>query len=347
MRAFRTAFLFFLLQFTLLSTAQEQRFADIGDLKLQSGEILRNCRVGYRTIGTLNADRSNVLVMPTWAGGTTDELKGSVGPGWMADSSKYYIILVDALSNGVSSSPSNSGEQPHMQFPKITIGDMVNSQFELLTRKLDIHHVRIVMGSSMGGMQTFEWMVSHPDFMNFAIPIQGSPRLATYDLLHWQAQIGAIKIDPMWNGGDYTQQPARAANYEFAEILLTSPEHVNETIPRDEILKKIAAEAAGTGGQDANNKIRQTEAMMAQDISARFGGSMEKAAAAVKAKVLIVVGRQDHVVTPQPAMDFGKLLGATVVVLEGNCGHLAGSCEASKVTRSVTDFLNSISTQAK
>ena len=102
----------------LSALSQEQQFANLGDFKLESGEVLRDCRIGYRTFGQLNPGKSNVILFPTWAGGTTEQLAGSVGAGRLADSTKYYVILVDALSNGVSSSPSNSELQPHMQFPK-------------------------------------------------------------------------------------------------------------------------------------------------------------------------------------------------------------------------------------
>lgn len=90
------------------SFAQEQKFAELGDFKLESGAVLRDCRIGYRTVGRPNSDQSNVILFPTWASGTTEQLLGNAGPGKLADSGKYYVILVDALSNGVSLSPSNS-----------------------------------------------------------------------------------------------------------------------------------------------------------------------------------------------------------------------------------------------
>lgn len=324
---------------TVFAFSQEQQFARLGDFKLESGEVLRDCRIGYRTLGQMNPEKSNVILVPTWAGGTTEQLLGSAGPGKLADTSKYFVILVDALSNGVSSSPSNSAAQPHMRFPKITIRDMVSTQHALLVNVLHIQHVKAVMGVSMGGMQTFQWLLAYPDFMDKAVPIVGSPRLAAYDLLHWQAEIDAIKNDPGWNGGEYTKNPARGTAYEFGSILLTTPDHYNQTTTREQVLQKIAEAKKSGEGSDSNNSIRQSEAMMALDVSAPFGGSMEKAAAAVKAKLLVIAARFDHVVTPGPALDFARLTHAPSLELDSDCGHLAPSCEDATVRKAVAEFL--------
>jgi len=318
--------------------AQEQKFADLGDFKLVSGEVIHDCKVGYRTFGKLNADKSNVIVFPTWAGGTTEELQGDVGPKGLVADSDYYVILIDAFSNGVSSSPSNSVKQPHMKFPKIAIRDMVNSQHELLTKKLGIQRANAVMGVSMGGMQTFQWMVSYPDFMDKAVPIVGSPHVAPYDVVLWRINIDAIETNPAWNHGDYGDNPSKLVESEISELLLWSPSEYNRTHNREQVLETLA-KAAEAPGKDANNKIRQSEAMMALDVSDQFGGSMEKAAAAVKAKVLVIVARQDHVVTPQPAIDFAALLHAPILTLDSDCGHLAPSCEQPKVAAAIADFL--------
>src|SRR5689334_4539033 len=208
---------------SLVALAQQQQFASIGDLKLQNGGVIRNCRIGYRTFGKLNTDKSNVVVFPTWAGGTTEQLQSSIRPGKLVDSTKYFVIAIDALSNGVSSSPSNSRLQPRMKFPQFTLSDTVESQHELLTRVLKIDHVKAIVGISMGGMQAFQWLVSYPDFMDQAVPIVGSPRLAPYDLVLWQAQIEALMRDRDWNGGNYRANPARALDCAFGELLLTTP----------------------------------------------------------------------------------------------------------------------------
>jgi homoserine O-acetyltransferase len=335
----RSLFLCILLAIASVGVAQEQQFADVGDFKLESGETLRNCRIGYRTLGALNADKSNVILIPTWAGGTSEQWLGDAGPGKLADSSKYYVVIVDALSNGVSSSPSNSTEQPRMQYPRITIADMVNTQYALLTRILHITHVKAVLGVSMGGMQTFQWIVSYPDFMDKAVPVVGSPRLAAYDLLQWQAQLDAIMKNPEWRDGNYDKEPARAQDYELGEMLLTTPEHFNRTVSRDQILAKIAEAGNSTDGQDANNKIRQTQAMMSLDVSKPFGGLLQRAAAAVKARVFVIVSREDHLVTPEPALQFARMVKAQTLILENDCGHLGPSCEHDRYAAAVKQFL--------
>ena len=319
-------------------SAQEQKFADLGDFKLESGEVIRGCRIGYRTFGTLNAGRSNAILFPTWASGTTEQLASNFGPGRLVDTSRFYVVAVDALGNGVSSSPSNSTAQPRMKFPRFTVGDMVETQHTLLTKVLGIRHLRAVLGISMGGMQTFQWMVSHPDFMDRAVPIVGSPRLAPYDLLLWQAQLDAIMNDPGWRGGEYAENPARAAEYEFGALLLTTPGEFNRRMTREKLFTELGR-AKTVKGFDANDKIRQDQAMMSLDVSAPFGGSLERAAAAVRARVLVVVATQDHVVTPGPATEFARLLKARLLTLEGDCGHLAPGCESQKINPAVAEFL--------
>ena len=322
-----------------VALAQQQQFANIGDLKLQNGGVIRNCRIGYRTFGKLNADKSNLVVFPTWAGGTTEQLQSSIGPGRLVDSTRYFVVAIDALSNGISSSPSNSRLQPRMKFPQFTLRDTVESQHVLLTRVLKIDHVKAIVGISMGGMQAFQWLVSYPEFMDKAVPIVGSPRLAPYDLLLWQAQIEALMRDRDWKGGNYSANPARALDFAFGELLLTSPPDYNKRKTRDEVFADLEKARHDDKSFDANDKIRQTQAMMQLDVSRDFEGSLERAAKVVRAKVFVVVSRFDHVVTPGPAIEFGSLIGAKILELESDCGHLATVCESSRLNEAVTNFL--------
>lgn len=165
-----------------MSNAQsELQLVNIGDFKTSNGDIIKDCIIGYRTMGELNAERSNVVLWPTWFTGTSEQIINYGFTNSLIDTSGLFIILVDALTNGVSSSPSNTQD-----FPIISIRDMVNSQYLLLVNHLNIKHVFAVMGISMGGMQTFEWVVAYPDFMNKAIPSVGNPKQSSYDKLVWQ-----------------------------------------------------------------------------------------------------------------------------------------------------------------
>src|ERR1043165_802046 len=320
------------LLFAISAFAQEQQFANLGDFKLQNGGVIRNCRIGYRTFGTLNRDKSNAIVFLTWAGGTTEQLKSSIGPGRLIDSASYYVVAIDALSNGVSSSPSNSRLQPRMRFPEFSLRDTVATQHELLTRVLDIHHVKAVVGISMGGMQTFQWLVSYSDFLEEAISTVCSPRLAPYDLMLWQAQIDALMRDRDWKGGNYSVNPARALDFAFGELLLTTPTDYNRRKTREDVFADLAKAQNDAHRFDANDKIRQTQAMMKLDIPL-------ESAKTVKAKVLVVVAKYDHVVTPGPATQFATLLGAKLLTLDSDCGHLATTCETRLITEAIANFL--------
>jgi homoserine O-acetyltransferase len=184
----------------------------------------------------------------------------------------------------------------------------------------------------MGGMQAFQWLVSYPNFMDKAVPIVGSPRLAPYDLMLWQAQIEALMRDRDWRGGNYTANPARALDFAFGELLLTTPTDYNRRKLREQVFADLEKARRDAKRFDANDKIRQTQAMMSLDVLNNYR--------AVKAKVLVVVARFDHVVTPGPASEFATLVGAKLVELEGDCGHLATSCESRKLTDAVNQFLN-------
>lgn len=319
-------------------SAQELRFANLGKLQLDKGGVIADCRIGYRTLGKLSEDKSNVILFPTWASGTTEQLIGMIGPGKLLDTPKYYIVLVDALSNGVSPSPSNSTAQPRMSFPEITIHDMVIAEHELLTKELHLDHVYAVIGESMGGMQTFDWMVAYPDFMEKAIPIIGSPKLASYDLLLWQAEIDAIKRDPGWVGGCYEHNPTIPQETRIELLAIMTPTAINAQIKSDDISRTVQA----VSRMDANDHIRQAEAMMALDVSNCCNHSMAEAAKRVHAKALVIVEKQDHTVTPGPALEFAMLLGAQPEVLDSDFGHLGagqGGKSSQVISGAIVNFV--------
>jgi len=324
------------------ATQGDLQIGRLGDFRLESGAVIRECQVGYRTYGKLNAQRSNAILFPSWFTGTAEELASLIGPAKLVDSSQYFVIAVDALGDGVSSSPSNSPAQPRMKFPEFSICDMVAAEHELVTKVLALPHLRAVIGISMGGMQTFQWMVSYPDFMDRAIPIVGSPRLGSYDLLLWQAELHAIEADANWKHGEYQARPAAAMRTvaDIHALALQTPQlRDRETSPAKFPQFLGSVERSTMEGFDTNNWYRQAQAMMGHDVSRPFGGDMQKAAGMVHARVLVVASLQDHMVTPWPALDFAKMLKARTLELNSDCGHVATGCEEARIAAAIAGFL--------
>lgn len=312
-------------------TEGAQQFADLGDLRLRNGAVIHDFHLGYRTLGKLNAEKSNAILWPSWLGGKSQDLLPSVGPDKWVDSTRYFVILVDAIGDGVTTSPSNSKSQPLLRFPEFTIRDMVESEHRLATEVFHLSHLRAVIGLSMGGMQTFEWGIAYPDFMDLLVPIVGSPQSTSYDKLLWTAQIDAIELDPAWNHGNPTGPMDRSLGLveEIGSMNLTSPDYrVAQTKPDgiNALLTEIRNSSRGDGG-NACDRIRQRQAIMALDIPAELGvATLEQAATKVHAKLLVIVSPQDHMVTPQPAMKFAAAAGAPLVQLDSPCGHLSPGC---------------------
>jgi len=307
-----------------------QQLASLGEFTLQSGAVLHDFRIGYRTLGKLNADKSNAVLWPTWLGGKTDDLLQFIGPEKVVDSSKYFVILVDSIGNGISTSPSNSATRPRMKFPNFSILDMVESEHRLVTDVLQLRHLHAVMGLSMGGMQTFEWAVVYPEFMDVTIPMEGSPQSTSYDKLLWTSEIDAIELEPAWKNGNPTGTMSRgiALAEEIDSMNLTSPAYrAAHTKAAD--FESFLGEIRKSGRSEAgavSDQIRQREAIMALDIPREFGVTLEQAAKRVRSKMLVIVSPEDHMVNPAPAVEFASAVGAPVVNLDSPCGHLSLSC---------------------
>ena len=189
----------------------------IPNFHFRGGETLPELKIHYRTIGTLKSDSSgvtrNAVLIGHGTGGSgtqflSPQFAGVLfGPGQLLDATRYFIILTDGIGHGNSSNPSDG---LHARFPHYTYDDMVVAQYELLTKKLGVNRLRLVMGTSMGGMHTWVWGETYPDFMDALMPLASLPiEIAGRNRIWRRMAMDAIRNDPEWQGGEYKTQPTR------------------------------------------------------------------------------------------------------------------------------------------
>ncbi len=317
-----------------------QQFADLGRCTLDSGQTIEHCRVGYRVFGTLNAAGDNAVLMPTSLNGRTEDMFSLVGPQpsktRLIDTTKYCAVLLDALGDGVSSSPSNSDDQKGAAFPAITERDMVRAEYRAVTEALHLKHARAVIGLSMGAEQTFEWAVTYPEFFNLAVSIVGTPQLTSYDLLSHTIMEDAILADPDYKDGKYTKEPELKLANELGKMQGTTPQYRVEHTERKD-LPALLEEARKPQRQDANDRMWQLKAVLAHDVLR--GKSIEEVAKASRAKWLVIVSAHDHMVYPAPALAWAKAAGAQTYISDTPCGHMIMECDAEQVSQRVETFL--------
>src|SRR5262245_50108447 len=177
--------------------------ADIGDLQLEEGGTIRGCKLGYVTFGKLDADKRNAILVPTWYSGTHQVMSQVyISKEHALNPERYFIIVINQIGSGVSSSPHNTPFPANMgHFPNVHIGDDVRAQHRLVTEKFGLESLALVVGGSMGAQQTYEWAVRYPDMVRRAAPIAGTARNSVHDFLYTDNLIDAITSDPGWNGG--------------------------------------------------------------------------------------------------------------------------------------------------
>ncbi|MFI5162952.1 MAG: alpha/beta fold hydrolase [Sphingobacteriales bacterium] len=315
-----------------------QRYAEIGNFKLESGDTIQNCRIGYRTYGKLNKGKSNGVLVPTWFGGTSKDIERFAPPWQVIDTTHYFLIIVDAFGDGVSSSPSNSVSQHGSKFPQFSIRDMVVGQHEMLVKKMGVKHLYAIMGISMGGFQTFQWAVSYPSFTERVIPIASSPQPTSYDLMGYNIFRKIIESDTTFKNGDYKKNPVIAAASMLLEFASTTPDHKVRTMSRDSfaVWQQLVDTSAAP---DWNNTYYQLNAIIGYDIARDYNNSLKEAAAHIRARMLIIVSRQDHMVNPIPAMAFAKMLPAKLIMLNNELGHEAADFENEEMQKNIRMML--------
>jgi homoserine O-acetyltransferase len=318
-----------------------------GDFRLESGEAIKDFAISYVTHGTLNAAKSNAVLMVTAVGGNHHRIDFLIGPGKALDTDRYFIVATDAIGNGLTTSPSNSTAQPRMQFPRYAIRDMVESQRRLLVDHLGIEHVVAVVGPSMGGMQVLQWGVSQPGFMDALVAMVPLARTPAWTVAVLEASRKAIMLDPAWQGGNYTTPPLAGIRL-WRDILsflaARTPEMYGAQFAADPLavlpwLK--AQEEAQATIFDANDWLYQTWAYEKHDVGETpgMGGDMAKALGAIRARTLILNGTKD-LLNPEyePAEASKHIAGGRLVTISP--GTVTGHAAAGGLFPADVEFLN-------
>lgn len=273
------------------------------DFEFGTGETLDELRIHYRTIGTLERDEDGqatnaVLIMHGTTGSGASLLRESFAdvlfaPGGLLDAEEYFIILPDGIGHGQSSKPSDG---LRMDFPKYDYDDMVRAQYLLLTEGLDVDHLRLVMGTSMGGMHSWVWAYTYPDFMDAVMPLASLPvEIAGRNRMLRKMVIDAIMADPEWNGGNYDEKPMTgltAAMYPLI-FMVSSPLQYQKHAPTREEAEAMLASLVEryTSALDPNDTI------YAFDASRNYNPAphLEK----IKAPLVAVNSADDQVNPPE------------------------------------------------
>lgn len=332
-------FAFNLILIFTISLQAEQQFANLGDFKLESGEIIYDCKIGYRTFGKLNDDKSNVILYSTWFGGTSQMLGNLIGDGndKLLDSTNYFIICVDALGNGISTSPSNSEKQRNEKFPSFTMRDIVASQYKLLRDVLGFKKIYAAVGGSMGSMQVLQLAVMYPDFVEKVIAYVPSPWSSSYDMLLWSTR--EQLITSAHECGMSEREIFKSINM-LTQLVARTPDWYVENNPREkfpEILKSFEKDAPTYW--NSYDYLYQLRAMISHDISKGFS-SKEGLKKHIKSELFLIISKQDHILHPSSSLEFAKIMDCKTLILEDNCGHLSVNCNLDKVREEIKSFLN-------
>src|SRR5437763_6336330 len=274
----------------------------VRDFKFTSGETLPELRIHYRTIGNPAKDekgvvRNAVLITHGTTGSGAQfirpEFAGELfGAGQPLDAAKFFIVLPDGIGHGKSSKPSDGS---HAKFPRYGYVDMVEAQYRLLSDGLGVNHARLVMGTSMGGMHTWLWGESHPDFMDALMPLASLPTQISGRNRGWRRMvIDAIRNDPAWNGGEYkTPLPSQRTAAEILWFMSSNPVLRQKEAPTltktDQALDKFVDQIVKA--DDANDVLYALEASRDYDP----GPNLEK----IRAPLLAINSADDLINPPE------------------------------------------------
>ncbi|MEP6838327.1 MAG: alpha/beta fold hydrolase [Bradyrhizobium sp.] len=305
------------------------------DVALQSGVVFPSLRLAYQTYGTLNAAKDNVIVYPTSFSAQHYDTEWLIQPGGILDPTSYFIVIPNLFGDGLSSSPSNSGETA---FPDISYHDAVAAQHRLLVEQFGISKIALVYGWSMGGMQAYHWAARYPDMVERAAVVCGSARCSPYNHVFLEGVKAALTVDPAFQDGRFVEKPVaglRAMGRVYAGWAMS------HAFYRDEVWREagfnsledyLAASWDGAfARRDANDLLAQIGIWQRGDISQcpEFGGNMDRALAAIEARILLMPGQTDRYFDVRDNEgELGRLVNARSAMLHpipSIHGHRAGN----------------------
>lgn len=234
------------------------------NFRFGTGETLPELRLHYLTLGTPHRNAAghvdNAILLLHGTGGNAHSLLNPICsdvlfvPGGVLDIQKYFIILPDDIGHGQSSKPSDG---MHMHFPAYDYDDMVRSQ-RMMLDQMHIDHLRLILGTSMGCMQSFVWGETFPDFMDALAPFACLPvEIAGRNRMMRYMGIQGIKLDPAWNNGDYTTQPTEGVRLADSLIMVmgSSPMQMQKQAPTREAAEQFVDRYWARPAPDANDMV--------------------------------------------------------------------------------------------
>lgn len=332
-----------LLALPMGAQAQTEDVYALGHFVFENGGEIPDMKVGYVTWGRLSEAKDNAILLLPGTSLNRHFADSHIGPGKTYDTDKYFVVAVDPIGGGTSSSPKDG---LGAAFPHYSIRDMVRAQHELITKRLGITHLVAIGGPSMGSFQTIQWGVSYPDTMTGLILIVPAARSDHHFAAIVDAAEAMVTLDPGYQGGKYAQNPTeglrRAALIYFPWT--TSDENLAML---DEAAYERAKAAAGDSwaNWDANSILWRYSASREHDVSKPFGGDMMKALGQVKAKALILASMTDRTVPGYLTRElYHGLKDATYVEIPSIRGHVAGiappgTAEYAYISDKVKTFL--------
>ncbi|HZH05066.1 MAG TPA: alpha/beta fold hydrolase [Lautropia sp.] len=309
---------------------------EAGNVVLQSGRTFRRMFIAYKTFGTLNADRSNVIVYPTSYSAQHVDTQFMVGEGAALDPSRYFIVIPNLFGNGLSSSPSNMPwPDVGSRYPHVTYYDAVHVQRRMLEEIWGIKKVALVYGWSMGAMQAYHWAAMFPDDVERIAVVCGSARCSPHNKVFIEGAMSALTADAAYQDGVFHAQPVRglrAMGRVYAGWALS------QTFYRDELWRKLGASSLEDyliTYWETNFARRNPADLLAQfwtwqngDISANglYGNDLPKALAAIRARTLLMPGDQDlYFQVDDNRLEMQHLRNAELHPIPSVWGHRAGN----------------------